>query len=638
MAVSVLARPTASPQQLQRELRYAPTSIDAVCLSLAVGIAALLVAFHMSARAEGGSWYFGVFWVGQVVVVGTVLWAGTRVQPTARLAQGLLAAYAVFNYLPKLLLSPWRALYFDEFGHWQQAQAIVATHNPRPPNTYQPILRDFPGLEWSTVAVHYVTRLSVWHSGQLIIAVAHIVALLAVFGIARGFRLDTRAGFIAAMIYSFNPSFQFFDSQYAYESLGLPLALVTIYCLIKVRSARSRSASLRWCALTLIASASTTLTHHLSTFFAGLVCAAISVLGLPEPPLERDVVLQRFTRNAALAVTATEALLVSLWLWLFARSIGVYLGPHFLPAFSQLRYELTGGHRQTTTGGVVVTTTQSRAAFAGSLSPRYEEIMGYLAPMILLAVVGVAIHLMWRMGRMERAWITPISLAVVFFASIPFALTLAGSEGAHRSWAYSYLGVSVIGAIGARELFALRRAGWDGRGVRALRWAGLVAMVIILIGQATVGVTVYFRFPGPYKFGTDTRGVTAQTRHVAEWLNTNVPTGSHIVTDRFTGETITGYTHDFVPTPNEAQAFGVFRFGAYTDSHTLLREYLAANHFTYFVLDTHIENELPPGIFFPGWAGWSQSIGPADLHALGTTRFATLIHTDGPYQVFRIYP
>ncbi len=138
-------------------------------------------------------------------------------------------------------------------------------------------------------------------------------------------------------------------------------------------------------------------------------------------------------------------------------------------------------------------------------------------------------------------------------------------------------------------------------------------------------MSYYYRFPGPYLFGTDTRGNTAQTREMANWMRANVPAGSHVVTDRYTGEIVTGLTADYVPAPNQSAAYGIYDSGGEPSAN--LRSFLRNNDFRYFVLDTHIYDELPAGGFFSGYKGYTESINvdSAEGHRLRFVRATRLL-------------
>ena len=133
-------------------------------------------------------------------------------------------------------------VYFDEYGHWRLANDIAATGSLSPENTFLPIIRYYPGLETLTAGLHAVTGLPTWHAGQVVILLSHCLSLVVVYQLARAVALPRAACFAAAMVFSLNPSFLYFDTQFSYESLGMTLAFTTLLCALRARRAFSMRA------------------------------------------------------------------------------------------------------------------------------------------------------------------------------------------------------------------------------------------------------------------------------------------------------------------------------------------------------------------------------------------------------------
>lgn len=632
---SVLRPPPAAARHARPTRVVVPLLV--VAAGFAVAVVTTVVAYSQARHSTGNS-FFTLFWAGWLVGVGVTVWAGTRRHAPPWLSMAVLVGYAVLNFVPKFLLSPARAYYFDEFGHWQQVQQIVATGDLRPVNTYQPIIRNFPGLEWTTALVHVVTRLPVWHAGQVVVLAAHVCALLAVRGIARVMGAGPRVAFVAAMLYSFNPNYQFFDTEYGYESLGLTLALVATYAALRVQRAATPGAAWRWAGATVLAAAATVVTHHLSSFLAVFVCVVVALTGRVRRPAdgtpEADVAPTRDRFRAGLTAALAGVVVLVAWIVFVARTLDAYLGPHVTPAFGQLYDHFFGddGGSDTGGGGAAVAP-GSRTLFEGSLAPHYEQYFAYAAPVLLLLLCLAGLWTLRRERRLQWLWVTPVFLAAIFFVSLPFALTVAGSEGTHRSWGYSFLGISLLAASGLSAASRLVARLPAGRLIGPV--AAAVAVATILVGETTVGVNTYFRFPNPPTFGEDTRGTSHATVAVARWMARHVPARSHVVTDRYTGESITGYSSLLVPAPDQATAFQIYRFG--NDPTPQLRDYLEAHDFRYFVLDTRILREPPLGKFFPTY-DFGPSVNLPAMRRLGGSDFAQLIYSRGVYRVFRIDP
>lgn len=614
----------------RRRRRVIPAWPLLIAIVLTVGAAGTFLAYA-EADNSTSSVHFAVFWVAQLVTLITLVGVGMRVPLSRSSRMVLLASYALFNYLPKLIMSPRHATYFDEFGHWRQVQAIVATGNLRPDNAYQPIIRDFPGLELVTVGVHEVTRLPTWHSAQIVIGVAHVATLLVVFGIARALALSDRLAMLAALVYSTNPSFQYFETQFSYESLGLTLALGVILCALRARNSSTVAGAWRWVTAGCALAAACAVTHHLSSAF--MVFSVILVVVFVKPAAGNDDVI-RSQRRGGWVLAGWSVVAVAVWIGVFARPTLSYLEPHVRPAFAQLA-ELLGIRHRTGTSGRASGSGGGRVIFAGSLSPQYEIYSAYASPFVALLAVAVAAVGLWcgRQGSVARRLLPAIILAVLYFASLPFTLTAAGSEGAHRSWAFSYLGVAIMAAYGAGWLSGILK-----RRPRAYTWAGVVgtvAVVIVAVGGVTLGENVYYRFPGPYDFGTDNRSLTSEAVAVARWADAHLSPGSHVVTDRFTGEAVEGFSDLQVVSPNESAAFELYKQAGHPSP--TLRGFLRKHDFAYFILDTRILTELPNQRLFSTYAG-PASINARGLAEFTATGFSKLVYRSQHYRIYSLSP
>ena len=64
---------------------------------------------------------------------------------------------------------------------------------------------------------------------------------------------------------------------------------------------------------------------------------------------------------------------------------------------------------------------------------------------MVLALFLVSLAVLWRNRR--RLGSAPwgfAALGAMFFLSLPMVLTSGGGEGAHRSWAFSFIGIAVL--------------------------------------------------------------------------------------------------------------------------------------------------------------------------------------------------
>mgnify|MGYP007039559105 CR=1 FL=1 len=189
--------------------------------------AALLVAADRTAEWGRGS-PFGLFWLGMLVFTLPAAWWAVRRGTSPALRLAVLVGYAGFTYLPKLLRNPTGPLYHDEFAHWRQARDILLDGRLFEQNPIVKVVGDFPGMHATVASMSALTGLSVWHAALLLLIVAHVLVVLGVLVLADEIWRDGRTAAVAALIYSLNSSFLFFDTQFGYESLAIGLYVWTL--------------------------------------------------------------------------------------------------------------------------------------------------------------------------------------------------------------------------------------------------------------------------------------------------------------------------------------------------------------------------------------------------------------------------
>jgi hypothetical protein len=118
-------------------------------------------------------------------------------------------------------------------------------------------------------------------------------------------------------------------------------------------------------------------------------------------------------------------------------------------------------------------------------------------------------------------------------------------------------------------------------------------------------------------------------------MKENLPAGSRVVTDRFTGEAVIGRTRLGVPTPQESLVYRLYREGE--NPTPRLRAFLRDHRFEWFVLDERVLTLQPAQKLFQGYYG-PASVSPAALAAIGSTSFLEPVHRVGPYVVLAVHP
>jgi hypothetical protein len=175
---------------------------------------------------------------------------------------------------------------------------------------------------------------------------------------------------------------------------------------------------------------------------------------------------------------------------------------------------------------------------------------------------------------------------LVYFPSVLFILAPMGAEGARRSWAFTYIGVALIVALVFR-----RKAGVWGRrlGARVRAAVVMVLVAVVMIGNVGAGLNDPYRFPGPFRWGTDTNSASEESRVIAELLGGQAG-AVRAVSDRYTGLALSAYGGVWVATPS-------FGFPAAELAQTdkvptpELAAMLATSHIDYLVVDMRMARE-----------------------------------------------
>ena len=520
---------------------------DLVGAALAAVGAALVVWAYRKATTSGIHSYDPIFWAGMVLAYLAVAWRALA----GRVAVFWLGLLGLFAVLPKFWMSPSGPIYYDETAHFSLLRGVIS-HGKLFQNTpLLPIGKFYPGMESATATIHWLTGLSAWDSALGLLAVAHCLLPVQVYYLARALPISHRWAVVAAIVYATNPSFLYEDVQFAYESLAI-LLMLTIVRLYVEALAEEQAGPRRWrqslasVLLLAIMSFGCVVTHHL-TSLTGVVLLVFAALTLrwkasdseAEEAWRRGLETEQGGRWRRLMVrwvpVATLAGCFGLWVEFVVPDTIPYLFPHVSRPFSQV-LDLVGLGKGK---GVL------RTLFSHSTTPGYERVMAIAAPVIIaLALLLAAVRWVSRRRVARRDVLWAIVLSAGYLVSLPLTLLPEGAAGAHRTWASTFVGVSLLPAT-LVSLYAFEKRRVLLRRVGAL--AGIAIVVVLLIGNVAAGTPVDYRYPGPYKFGSDTLSVTSETLGLARWVRTHLPTRVHVVTDRFTAVPLTAHSSAVTP-------------------------------------------------------------------------------------------
>ena len=537
--------------------------------------------------------------------------------------QVAVAALGLFSFTPKFLRNPDGPLYFDEWAHWTQINDVVATQRLYLPNDQVPILESYPGMHVLGAALVESTGLSTWQIGLLVISGAHVLGALAVFLIAETM-MPSRAAALAAAVYVSNAAWVYFDTQVAYESLGVTLVLWTLYFATRVYQSRATADRLRWQFFMFLGGMATVVTHHLSTYFlTAMLFVALVVL-----TTAAAVNLVRRGSDSIRHVMwlAVPSLLTAVAMSLYVRNVAPltsgYLGSSTFDAVLQL-FSLGGGG-----GG-------GRTPFGESQAPSFERYAAFAAP----AIVGlmIAYHFFTSRGFTRdyaRGLALPMSVvATGYVMSVPLVLTASGSESARRSWAFTYLGVAVVAG------FVVNR-GWQRR-PRLTRLLVALALPVLVVGNLAAGQNVPYRFPGAYIYGSDTRSLTDNMAAAMSWWSSVRPPGSGVVTDRYSGVLYQSRPDTAVATAELGPVWYFLLEDAPIEQQ--FADILARQGYLYLVVDKNVTTAMPllGAYFSPTEETAFRPAAPVDpgvIERWRTTPYTTRVFDSDQVTIYRLDP
>ena len=623
---------TPAGTSLRREARvWGPLALLAtICLS---GATLLVLVFH---RAYSAPPRYDLFWLGMACMF-VPLWATAL---SARMAKPVvlasIVALGLCSYFPAFLRAPSRPVFGDAMGHYLSVENALRTGNLFASNSVVTVASDYPGLHSLTAALVELSGASAWHVGILLVAAFHVSTLLGIYAICVALGGGPRAAAAAAVIYSISPQFGFFDSQFAYESLAVPVLVwgvaLTLYAIGEQR-ARPRSALL---AAAGFAGLCCVVTHHLTSY---MLAALLVVTGLAEMALR-----QRHRARLSAGLGLLVGCCAIGWIFATRAPIITYLGYFPRTAYDgigPILHRLLGeGGPPTASGRATVTAT--RSLFSGSTLPAYEHYSAYLVQLVALVAGTVAA---WRLRRRRSgALLTFALLGASYFVMLPLRLNLAGEQGANRVATFQWIGIAIVVATGfAGERAAvgpLPRAADVARRVRPLvdrpRWrvgAVVVLLLLCLVGNYGSAVNAAQRFPGAFELdSTDGRDAPAEAVRLAErFLHAEGP-DRVVAADFSTARLFETYAYTTV-----GDAFPVWQFFSPDYSSTQLQYLAYSGRVTAIVIDDRLVGEGGVGGRFPGYPPADRPpITPAVLHRLSSFDWLAVMYRTEHYTVLRV--
>jgi hypothetical protein len=627
-----------TPSRLSLSLGAAPV------LALLAAAGLVLVAFGDNAARESASLTQPLFLGGLVLIYAPLAFRLLSAGASRAERISLVLILGASLLVVKILASPTGFVRFDELGTWRATHDVVQTGHFLSANPLVVSTAGFPGLEAVTAALAQLSGLSIFHAGIVVIGLARVTLMLALFRLLERVTGSARAAGLGVCVYACNPGFLYFDAQFGYESLAILIGAATL--LVAVRWSELDQPSRPQAVAGLVGamavlSCTLTVTHHMTSlallaFFvawAGLTAlagrvASINSTGKTVVGAGAGGTLAARLRRS-LDGPALPALLIAVaagfWFTFVAGAVTVdELGGTITGAVESSLRLLTGGNgpKPLFAGGGQTNPLAARALAVGSVIP-------------LLVLIPFGLRRTWRGRDSSPLWRTLALVAVLYPVTLALRLTPAGSETSQRASEFVFLGLAFFAAVVVGELRWPVR--WLSRGTKAV---GLTAVAtVIFLGGVIVGELPATRQPGPYLVGAEDRSITPEGLAAARFAATNLPAGSRILVDRPNGTLLGSYGHLDPVLANTINGIPVARVFFSKEFDRADRRVIVDDEIDYIAVDRRLSRALPViGYYFvngePRAYARKVPISPASLSKFRHVRGLSRIFASGPIAIY----
>jgi hypothetical protein len=516
-------------------------------------------AYLLERTGAGTTWSHGAFWLGYVIIVFPL--AIALISPTTPRTDRLMLVVllGLLTYAVKLLHDPFGFTISDEYTHLAATEQVLSDHRlfEQIPLTGVPVASGFPGLHAVTAALSAISGLSPHASGAIVIGSARLILMLALFLLFERISDSTRLAGIGTLLYAASPNFLFWSSQFSYESLSLPLFVVTLLAVISRRRAPSPGARLALMATAMLLAGAVIATHHITSYALVVSLIVLTALGARRGA--------GHLRAPALTIAAAAAALA--WFLFVAKGTGSYLGFVATRTWQAVVDVANEGTRR------------PFEAAGGLTTPLPEKILAFGSAALICAGIVWALHDLWRRRRIGRAPALVLgAIGAGFLVLYPLKMFPGAWETANRSSDFLFIGVALLLAIAIS-------ARVQGRARRPRLAAGLAtAFALICVTGGVIQGWPSAILPSQPIAVKAKNGATLrpQGSEAVAWAVRNLPPKSTYVADETSGRQLAVAGAHFVLAGRANGVPSLFKDGKLMPWE---RDLLAANKVDYVVVD-----------------------------------------------------
>jgi hypothetical protein len=413
----------------------------------------------------------------------------------------------------RVILYPSQFAYHDELINYRVLLSINHSGHLFTPNSVLPAVAHYPGMQIATSAVHHLTGLSLHSAGLIILLVVRVVMTLALIRIIQRISNSTAVGCLATLIYATNPQYIFFNSQFSYQSVALPLCFFCIY----IFATRRKTGSIISLAPTVAVVLAVAATHHLTSLALVILLWAWLIFSK----------IARRPVSELLPLAIISLLIVVAWTWLARSVILPYISEILQNSLANIANLASGksSHRMFTDS-------------AGDHNPIWQAIVSIASVLLIISTLIPALWLAFIKHRLLSAAAMALFSIAAIYPMIPAGhLTSATAEVSDRASGFVFVGLGYLVAIWwFRDIPFHRHARTSRFTVARHAWLFVLGLTICFIGGTIIGSGPdWLHGPGHYLVSADNRSVDQLALQAARWEGQNLPPNSRSYSDRVNG-------------------------------------------------------------------------------------------------------
>jgi hypothetical protein len=484
-------------------------------LSVTSAIGVLLVALAAEAGRVASQWADLLFWLGLLVLFVPVTLRIISSKPARHERIALVVMLGSLLSLFRDLEQPLSFAFNDEFAQWRTVLDIVASGHLFQRNPILTVSPFYPGLQIATDALSSLTGLSLFVSGMIVLEVAEMLLLLALYLFFEYLGGSAQVAAIATLLYMAKPTF-FADTLFHYEDLALPLVVFVLFTVIH-RSSMLKGRRLGLTLAIALGIAAVAITHHVASY----MLVAFLLLWTATFLLLKAVAFLRRNRGKEVEASPGGAALIGIvlvgaWSAFSGARVLNYLYPILETAVNQFVQILTGH----------AAVRQAFGNSTGFVEPVWERLVSYASIGLITLGLPFGLFQIWRRYRANAAALAVAIGALAYPFILALRLTNAGVNLGGRAQPYVFGAVAFVLALGIKRFWLSHVPSW--------RLSTLLtgAMAIVFIGGWVIGTSPYWnRLPGPYLAFADQRSAQPEGVSAAEWAGTYLGPGQRIISD-----------------------------------------------------------------------------------------------------------